>query len=102
MSATPAATESASRGTPEYRSELWRMADALRGSMDAAEYEHVVLGLISLCCAGSQVERKREGALAGGLDRWTPGGIADLRWSGTGSRPFTQVSLCLAPRVLVR
>ncbi len=29
-----------------YRSDLWRMADALRGSMDAAEYKHVVLGLI--------------------------------------------------------
>ena len=28
--------------------ELWRMADALRGSMDAAEYKHVVLGLIFL------------------------------------------------------
>ena len=27
-------------------SELWSMADALRGSMDAAEYKHVVLGLI--------------------------------------------------------
>lgn len=27
---------------------LWRMADALRGSMDAAEYKHVVLGLIFL------------------------------------------------------
>ena len=26
--------------------ELWAMADALRGSMDAAEYKHVVLGLI--------------------------------------------------------
>ncbi|MDE2803473.1 MAG: class I SAM-dependent DNA methyltransferase [Chloroflexota bacterium] len=31
-----------------YRSELWRMADALRGSMDAAEYKHVVLGLVFL------------------------------------------------------
>jgi type I restriction enzyme M protein len=27
---------------------LWRAADALRGSMDAAEYKHVVLGLIFL------------------------------------------------------
>ena len=27
---------------------LWQMADALRGSMDAAEYKHVVLGLIFL------------------------------------------------------
>ncbi len=28
--------------------KLWEMADALRGSMDAAEYKHVVLGLIFL------------------------------------------------------
>ena len=28
--------------------QLWRMADALRGSMDAAEYKHVVLGLVLL------------------------------------------------------
>lgn len=31
-----------------YEAELWGMADALRGSMDAAEYKHVVLGLIFL------------------------------------------------------
>ena len=31
-----------------YESELWQMADTLRGSMDAAEYKHVVLGLIFL------------------------------------------------------
>ena len=35
-------------GATDYRSELWRMADALRGSMDPAEYKHVVLGLIFL------------------------------------------------------
>ena len=34
--------------TTGYESDLWRMADALRGSMDAAEYKHVVLGLIFL------------------------------------------------------
>ncbi len=32
----------------DYEAELWRMADTLRGSMDAAEYKHVVLGLIFL------------------------------------------------------
>ena len=32
----------------DFRSKLWAMADALRGSMDAAEYKHVVLGLIFL------------------------------------------------------
>ena len=32
----------------DYTSELWAAANALRGSMDAAEYKHVVLGLIFL------------------------------------------------------
>ena len=32
----------------DYEGQLWQMADALRGSMDAAEYKHVVLGLIFL------------------------------------------------------
>ena len=44
-------TDSGSAGSvdvAEYKAELWRMADALRGSMDAAEYKHVVLGLIFL------------------------------------------------------
>ena len=31
-----------------HEAELWSMADALRGSMDAAEYKHIVLGLIFL------------------------------------------------------
>jgi len=30
-----------------YETQLWQMADALRGSMDGAEHKHVVLGLIS-------------------------------------------------------
>ena len=42
---------SASESTADFANhdaELWRMADALRGSMDASEYKHVVLGLIFL------------------------------------------------------
>ena len=31
-----------------YEAELWKMADALRGTMDAAEYKHVALGLLFL------------------------------------------------------
>ena len=31
-----------------HEANYWRMADALRGSMDAAEYKHVVLGLVFL------------------------------------------------------
>ncbi len=37
-----------SGATTGYEAEMWAMADALRGSMDAAEYKHVVLGLIFL------------------------------------------------------
>src|SRR3989441_5950749 len=49
--AKPTAKGSAANSTAAnvgYEAELWRMADALRGSMDAAEYKHVVLGLIFL------------------------------------------------------
>ncbi|MGQ9854750.1 MAG: type I restriction-modification system subunit M N-terminal domain-containing protein, partial [Candidatus Oleimicrobiaceae bacterium] len=38
----------ATDATVGYEAQLWAMADALRGSMDAAEYKHVVLGLIFL------------------------------------------------------
>jgi len=31
-----------------YEAQLWKSADALRSNMDAAEYKHVVLGLIFL------------------------------------------------------
>ena len=37
-----------SGGAPVVEAELWEMANTLRGSMDAAEYKHVVLGLIFL------------------------------------------------------
>ena len=41
-------TGEASSATVGYEAQLWQMADALRGSMDAAEYKHVVLGLLFL------------------------------------------------------
>ena len=42
------AKAAAQGATTGHEADLWRMADALRGSMDAAEYKHVVLGLIFL------------------------------------------------------
>jgi type I restriction enzyme M protein len=45
-SKTPA--QPSNTATTGYEAQLWEMADALRGSMDAAEYKHVVLGLIFL------------------------------------------------------
>ena len=41
-------TKSSNGATVGYEQQLWQMADALRGNMDAAEYKHVVLGLIFL------------------------------------------------------
>ena len=42
-----------------YEAELWRMADTLRGNMDAAEYKHVVLGLIFLKYISDAFEEAR-------------------------------------------
>ena len=50
----------------DYRAQLWSMADALRGSMDAAEYKHVVLGLIFLKYISDAFQERH--ALV--LDRW--------------------------------
>ena len=50
--------------TTGYEAELWAMADALRGSMDAAEYKHVVLGLIFLKYISDAFEERHATVLA--------------------------------------
>jgi type I restriction enzyme M protein len=50
----------ATAATVGYEAELWQMADALRGSMDAAEYKHVVLGLIFLKYISDAFEEQHE------------------------------------------
>ena len=63
--------------------QLWPMADALSGSMDAAEHKHVVLGLSYLkdiSCAFEElharfVAERAQGTDAAGLDEntfWVP------------------------------
>ena len=47
-----------------HEDEYWRMADALRGSMDAAEYKHVVLGLIFLKYISDAFEERHAEVLA--------------------------------------
>jgi type I restriction enzyme M protein len=42
------AKKSSNGGDLGFESQLWQTADALRSNMDAAEYKHVVLGLIFL------------------------------------------------------
>jgi type I restriction enzyme M protein len=58
-----------------YEARLWQMADALRGSMDAAEYKHVVLGLIFLKYVSDAFEEqhaKLEAERAQGADPEDP------------------------------
>jgi type I restriction enzyme M protein len=61
--------------TVGYEAHLWQMADALRGSMDAAEYKHVVLGLIFLKYISDAFEEqhaKLEGERVQGADPEDP------------------------------
>ena len=50
--------------TTGHEAELWAMADALRGSMDAAECKHVVLGLIFLKYTSDGFEERHATVLA--------------------------------------
>ena len=58
-----AASTSSALGSID-EAELWSMADALRGSMDAAEYKHVVLGLIFLKYISDAFEERHAAVLA--------------------------------------
>ncbi|WP_103502916.1 class I SAM-dependent DNA methyltransferase [Streptomyces sp. SM12] len=44
----------------DMKSILWKSADKLRGSLDAAEYKHFVLGLVFLKYVSDAMEEKRE------------------------------------------
>ncbi len=75
-----------------YEVGLWNMANSLRGSMDAAEYKHVVLGLIFLKYISDAFEEKRrdletrisEGDDPGDPDQYTMDNIfwvpPEARW----------------------
>jgi len=81
-----------------FETELWRAADALRSNMDAAEYKHVVLGLIFLKYISDAFEKqhsKLEGEKDSGADPedpdeyravnifWVP---PEARWSNLRNR----------------
>ncbi|MCW5757906.1 MAG: type I restriction-modification system subunit M N-terminal domain-containing protein [Phycisphaeraceae bacterium] len=44
----------------DYADTLWKAADALRGQVDAAEYKHVVLGLLFLKYISDSFEARRD------------------------------------------
>jgi type I restriction enzyme M protein len=60
--ATP---KDASSATIGFEAKLWLAADKLRNNMDAAEYKHVVLGLIFLKYISDTFEEHRAKLVAG-------------------------------------
>ena len=75
--------------TVGYEVKLWQMADALRGSMDAAEYKHVVLGLIFLKYISDAFEEQHSGLQAEkskGADPEDPANTAPRASSGCRQR----------------
>src|SRR3990170_1713773 len=90
---TPKTTKSANGATLGFEAKLWAAADALRNNMDAAEYKHVVLGLIFLKYISDAFEakhaeleaQKAEGADAEDPDEYRAGSIfwvpKEARWS---------------------
>ena len=54
-----AASRNGGRGELGFEATLWQAADKLRGNLDAAEYKHVILGLIFLKYISDTFEEKR-------------------------------------------
>jgi len=54
------ANDSAGNSDLAYADTLWKAADQLRGQVDAAEYKHVVLGLLFLKYISDSFEARRE------------------------------------------
>lgn len=49
---------------------LWKSADKLRGSVEPAEYKHVVLSLIFLKYASDRFEEQRQKIIAEGHEKF--------------------------------
>ena len=74
----------------EFEKQLWAAADKLRGSMDASEYKHVVLGLIFLKYISDKFDERFKELVAEGegfeedVDEYTMKGIffvpPEARW----------------------
>ena len=61
---TPQTRNKTSQPTTNYEAQLWETAEILRGSMDAAEYKHVVLGLIFLKYISDAFDERHSEVLA--------------------------------------
>jgi len=83
-----------------FEKEIWEAANELRGSMDAAEYKHVVLGLIFLKYLSDKFEERYNELKAEGygdeedIDEYTAEGIffvpPEARWEVIASKAHTK------------
>jgi len=86
--AAKAKSKKDSGATLGFEATMWAAADKLRGHMDAAEYKHVVLGLVFLKYISDAFERlhaKLENEA--GADPEDPDGIGPRTSSGSRWRP---------------
>ena len=60
--------QSSNSGTLGFEEKLWKAADKLRSNMDAAEYKHVVLGLIFLKYISDSFNERRQEIIKKGID----------------------------------
>jgi len=82
-----------------FEKEIWKAADIMRGNMDAAEYKHVILGLIFLKYISDRFEHKYKALAAEGegfeedLDEYLAENIffvpAEARWSHISAHAHT-------------
>ena len=56
--------------TKSIEETLWDSANKLRGSVESAEYKHVVLGLIFLKFVSDKFEERRSELIAEGKDKY--------------------------------
>ena len=83
-----------------FEKQIWDAADELRGSMDAAEYKHVVLGLIFLKYLSDKFEEKYQELVEEGdgfeedIDEYTAENIffvpPEARWSEIAKKANTE------------
>lgn len=63
-------TTTAQKKTASMEESLWKSADKLRGSVEPAEYKHVVLSLIFLKYASDRFEEQRQKIIAEGHEKF--------------------------------
>lgn len=64
------ATKAAKRSTKSFEETLWDSANKLRGSVEPAEYKHVVLSLIFLKFSSDKFEERRQEIIDEGKERF--------------------------------